>query len=318
MAFSLTPSDLAATIRRCATEIGFSACGFASVCDVPDDVWRHWQLWIEQGMHDEMLYMERYGNVRRNPIELLPGARTVVSVALNYYPAHRLPSDNPRFAYYAYGVDYHDIMRDMLRRLADMIQAVQPCECRVCCDTAPIFERYWAVQAGLGFIGRNSQLIIPHKGSYFFLGELITTLDIEPSVPCVLSCGNCNKCVDACPVKAITNNRYIDARRCISCRTIENRNEIPLSVASQMGRRVYGCDTCQEVCPHNSNAAPTTHPLLQPSASMQELTYEKLKNLTPEDFNKIFRHSAVKRVKYEGLMRNVKALNPLLFDKTID
>ena len=309
------PSEIAAAIHSEARRIGFTACGFASVSNVPDTVWNKWNDWIKAGKHDKMSYMERYGEIRRNPTGLLPEARTVISVALNYYPKVKQPRNNPRFAYYAYGDDYHDIMRSMLGQLQSYITTLAPSTSRICCDTAPIFERYWAVQAGIGYIGRNSQLIIPHQGSCFFLGELLTSLSLPPSKPLETTCGNCRKCIDACPVKAIDENGNIDARRCISCQTIENKGEIPPETAQRLGYRVYGCDTCQDVCPHNANALPSEITALQPHSEFFSLTYKRLKQLTPEEFRHIFRHSAIQRAKYSGLMRNVDALDATLFEQ---
>lgn len=310
----LRHSDVAEAIRAKALEIGFSACGFASVSDVPEAVYQHWQRWIADGKHASMGYMEQHAALRRNPQGLLPDARTVISLALNYYPSVSIPAGNPRFARYAYGADYHDVMRRMMGELVEYIQSLQCCDCRCCCDTAPIFERYWAVQAGVGFVGRNSQLIIPGRGSYFFLGEVLTTLTLPQDKPLMSQCGDCRKCVGACPVGAIGEDRSIDARRCISCQTIENRDAIPAEVAQRMGRRVYGCDTCQEVCPHNRHATPTHVAAFAPRAEFLTLTYQRMRALTQADFSRIFACSAVKRAKYQGLMRNVEALDPNLFE----
>lgn len=308
-------SDLATAIRQEALSLGFTACGFASAANVSEAVMQRWQEWITQGKHDSMSYMERYGSVRHDPQELLPEARSIIAVALNYYPRQKLPSSHPRFAYYAYGKDYHEVMREKLQRLVSYIQSIATCHCRICCDTAPLFERYWATQAGIGFVGRNSQLILPNRGSYFFLGEIVTTLHLPPSQPVAAQCGDCRRCIDACPVGAIADDGTIDARRCISCQTIENQNEIPPEIARKLGRRVYGCDTCQEVCPHNRCAKPTTIEEFLPSAEMQTLSYKKMRELTREEFSAIFRHSAIKRAKYEGLMRNLSYLDARLFEE---
>lgn len=314
MATTLIPSDIAASITARAQALGFAACGFATITEVDEAVMSRWQRWIAEGRHASMEYMERHATLRRNPQELLPGATTVISLALNYYPSEKMPETNPRIAYYAYGNDYHDIMRNKLSRLIEHIQSLTPCECRACCDTAPLFERYWAQRAGIGYAGRNSNLIIPGMGSYFFLGEIITTLSLPASEPCKLSCGNCRRCIEACPVGAIDENGNIDARLCISCQTIENRGEIPSYVAQRMERRVYGCDTCQEVCPHNRLASATTIEELTPIEGLKELTYDRLRLLTPDEFRTLFRHSAIKRAKYEGLVRNVAALDATLFE----
>ncbi len=306
---------MAQAIQAEALRIGFSACGFATATEVPAEVWNHWYQWITEGKHSCMAYMGQHGEVRRHPEALLPEAHTVICVALNYYPARQQPPHHPRFAYYAYGRDYHEVMREMLQQLASFVKELGGGECRVCCDTAPIFERYWATQAGLGFIGRNSQLIHPEKGSYFFLGELLTTLSLPPSQPLTASCGDCAKCLTACPTHAICNDGTIDARRCLSCQTIENRGEIPAELVGKLGYRVYGCDTCQLVCPYNKYATPTTVEALRPNDRLLALSYEQLREMTVEEYRETFRHSAVKRVKYEGLMRNVQALDPHLFDK---
>lgn len=306
---------LASSIRSEALRIGFSACGFAPVQPVPDAVFNRWREWIARGDHDTMRYMENHASIRRNPQELLPQARTIISLAVNYFPRKEMPAENPRFAYYAYGKDYHEVVRGMLQELSQYIHTHidSNAAMRTCCDTAPIFERYWAMRAGIGYIGRNSQLIIPGSGSYYFLGEIITTLDIAPSQPLDNSCKACRRCIDACPVGAIREDGSIDARKCISCQTIENRYDIPDHTVRHMGKRIYGCDTCQQVCPHNSHATATHISAFTPHEDMASLTYEKLRQLTRQEYNTIFRHSAVKRAKYEGLMRNLAALDNTLF-----
>ncbi len=314
MDFSSILSDYTAAIRAEARKLGFAACGFAPVGDVPAGVMASWQGWIEGGKHACMSYMERYGEVRRNPAMLLDGANTVICVAMNYCPSDELPQGHPRFAYYAYGQDYHELMRERLGELAAFMERMTECRNRVCCDTAPLFERYWATRAGIGFIGRHTQLIVPGAGSYFFLGEILTTLSLPSTQPVAGSCGDCRRCIEACPTHAICDNGTLDTRRCLSCQTIENRGGLPVDVIPRLGMRVYGCDTCQQVCPYNEGALPTQEAALQPSDEMKELSYERLKNLSREEFASIFRHSAVKRVKYEGLMRNVNALNPALFE----
>lgn len=311
----LNSSALAHLIQSEALRLGFSACGFASVGPVQEEVFARWREWIARGENDCLKYMENHALIRLNPQELLPQARTVISLAVNYYPATPMPEDNPRIAYYAYGRDYHEVVKGMMQQLVQYIHNHVDSDAgvRLCCDTAPIFERYWAQRAGVGFAGRNSQLIIPGAGSYFFLGEIITTLDIEPSQPLGDTCKGCRRCIEACPVGAISDDGRVDARKCISCQTIENRGDIPRQVAERMGKRVYGCDTCQVVCPHNSKACATTVPEFAPHSELSSLTYHRLKSLTREEYNTIFRHSAIKRAKYEGLMRNVAALDERLF-----
>lgn len=314
MASSSTPSEWAAAIVAEARRLGFAACGFAAAAAVPEAVAGRYDEWLLAGRHGCMSYMERYADVRRNPALLCEGARTVVCVTMNYMPSRLLPPSQPQFARYAYGRDYHEVMRDRLQRLAQYIGQLAPCRNRVCCDTAPILERYWAVQSGLGFVGRHSQLVTPGCGSYCFLGEIVTTLALPPSQPVAGGgCGDCRRCVDACPAHAIGSDGTVDARRCLSCLTIENRGAIPSEAARCMGRRVYGCDTCQEVCPYNRGVQPSDVPELQPSDDFMQLTYDRLRHLTRDEYRRIFAHSAVKRAKYEGLMRNIEALSPALF-----
>ncbi|HIY49292.1 MAG TPA: tRNA epoxyqueuosine(34) reductase QueG [Candidatus Barnesiella excrementavium] len=291
-------------IRSEALRLGFDVCGFACADEVDTQARDTYRRWLDEGKQAQMDYLGNYLDLRDNPARLYPGARTVICVALNYYPARLQPRDNPQFAYYAYGLDYHEVMRDKLRQLAAFVTTLSGDPGRVCCDTAPLRERYWAVQAGLGFIGKNAQLIIPGKGSYFFLGELLTTLALPPDQPVTAHCGNCSLCREHCPTGALSQPGQVDARLCISCQTIENRGEIPPQVAAQMGNRVYGCDTCQQSCPWNQAATPSTHPEFAPSDEFLALDAARFEAMTPVDFNRLFRHSAVRRAKYAGLMRN--------------
>ncbi len=302
---SLKPFDLREAIRLEALRLGFDACGFARVDAVDFSVQAHYRQWLKAGNQAQMEYLANHLDLRDNPALLYPGARTVICVALNYYPAQQSTSgNNPRFAYYAYGKDYHEVVREKLKQLAQFIQPYSHDEGRICCDTAPMRERYWAAQAGLGFIGKNGLLIIRDRGSYFFLGELLTTLELPADTSVMATCGNCTRCLDSCPTHALYSPGLLDARRCISCQTIENREAIAPEIACRMGNRIYGCDTCQLCCPHNQAAQPTHCPEFTPTDEFLSLNEEKLESLTPDDFSRIFRHSAVKRAKYAGLKRN--------------
>jgi epoxyqueuosine reductase len=256
-----------------------------------------------------MYYLTAHGDLRSDPRLLLDGARTVISVALNYYPVRFLRNDQYQFAWYAYGADYHEVMRDKLHRLSAYLQSLVPkAAVRVCCDTAPLLERYWAWQAGLGWIGKNTQLIMPHAGSCFFLGEILTTAELEVDRPYPNRCGSCRRCLDACPAGALTAPCRLDARRCLSYLTIEYRGELPAATATQLGNRVYGCDECQRACPHNRWVTPTSEPALQPSAAFLSLDKAQLQHMTESEFRTVFGNSAVRRTKYLGLMRNVHAI----------
>ena len=293
-----------------ALEAGFSACGFAVASEVDGEAAARYDKWLREGKNAEMDYMANHVDLRRDPRTLLDGAQTVISLAVNYYPTVFQQPSAPQFAYYAYGHDYHDTVRRMLSALAEAIRNALGGDFRCCVDTAPLRERYWAQRAGIGFVGRNNQLIIPGKGSYFFLGEILTTLSLPPDAPLNITCGACHRCVDACPMHAINlEGGGLDARCCISCMTIEYRGALPEKVAQGLGNRVYGCDECQKACPHNRNAVATSISDFAPSADFLGLTREKMLSMTEDDYRRIFRKSAVKRAKYAGLMRNVRALS---------
>ncbi len=267
---------------------------------------QRYREWLESGGNGCMDYAARYLDVRDNPELLLEGARSVIVVAMNYYPARRQSDDAPQFAYYAYGRDYHEVMRDRLQRLAAYIRELdEGCATRCCVDTAPLRERYWATQAGVGFVGRNNTLIVPGKGSFFYLGAIVTTLELTPDEPCTLTCGDCGLCETACPAGALKGGKPVDASRCLSCLTIEYRGELPEWSREALGNRVYGCDECQRCCPHNRNARPTAVPELQPSEEFMSLTAERIMAMDQAEFSRIFSHSAVKRTKLAGLQRNM-------------
>jgi len=297
-------------IEEEALRLGFSACGFAKAEPVGEDMACVLDRWTANGYHADMGYMERNRHLRLDPTQLLPGCRTLIVVALNYYPKQLLPRENYQIAYYAYGKDYHRVVKDKLYQLLAYIKTIVPdVEGRAFCDTAPLLERYWAVKAGLGFIGLNRQLIIPGKGSYFFLGVLAVDVALQAdSHARSLSCGNCKRCLIACPTKALTAEG-IDCRRCLSYLTIEHRGPIPDEMAQKLGRRIYGCDTCQQVCPHNRYAQPTEESTFEMSPEVAAMTPEDWHALTPEHYKVLFKHSAMERAGYEGLMRNVSLMD---------
>lgn len=305
-----SPADIALRIKARAQDLGFDACGIAKAQAVAPDAVERYDRWIASGSNDCMHWAERHRELRNDPRLLLEGAKSVIVLAMNYYPQVVRPDDAPQFAYYAYGDDYHDVLRHKARELCGFIRDIaSDAKFRVCVDSAPIRERYWARMAGIGFIGLNNMLIIPGKGSFFFLCEILTTLDLPADSPCDNSCGECRACLAACPTHAITDDRTVDARRCLSCQTIENHDEqLPKDVVDAMGNRVYGCDECQLVCPHNRHAKPTSEPAFQPSEAFLRLSREHLLNLTPHEFNAIFGRSAVKRTKLSGLIRNAKSI----------
>lgn len=299
-------------VKQVAREIGFAAAGIAPVAPAESEA-ACFDRWLAEKKQAGMHYMENYREIRLDPNGLLPGARSIISVALNYYPASLRDPSLPHIAYYAYGEDYHAVVKQMLRRLWQAItkqgeagKTASTSDARFFTDSAPLLERYWAWRAGLGWIGKNTNLIIPGRGSFFFLGEIVTTLETDRyDTPQKERCGTCRRCLDACPTGALEAPRRLDANRCISYLTIEHKGEIPPREAARLGNRLYGCDTCQQVCPWNRFAMPTRVEAFRPNPSLLSLRKEDLRVLTREEYNRIFARSAVKRAKYEGLMRTV-------------
>jgi len=285
-----------------------SALGIAAAMPVERYAVDSYKEWLVAGCNAGMGYLDRYNDVREDPRLLLEGAKSIIVCAFNYYQEKRRDESLPEFALYSYGLDYHEVVRERLERLAAKLREDFGGETRVCVDTAPLRERYWAQSAGIGFIGRNNQLIIPGKGSYFFLGEILTTVNFIPDEPCRLSCGDCMACVKSCPGGALPGYGAVDARRCLSYLTIEHRGEFDAPL--NLGNHIYGCDECQSVCPHNRNAVPTDIDEFKPSEAFMALDRDAIAGLTPEKFNSIFRHSAIRRTKLSGLLRNLKALAP--------
>lgn len=285
-----------------AQELQISVLGIACNRTVSPEVTNTYQQWIDAEKHGEMAYMANYKEIRLNPQELLPGTQSIIVAAFNYHTPIKTASDNPQFASYSLGDDYHEVVRERLTLLASFIKEKWGGETRVCVDTAPIFERYWAQQAGVGFIGRNKMLIVPEIGSYVFIGIILSTIEFQPDEPCTLDCMGCNACIRHCPGKALSLNGSIDARKCHSYLTIEYRGDLPDDL--DLGNRVYGCDVCQSVCPHNLNAPTTNIAEFLPRKEILNLTHEEIDTMTQEEFSRIFRHSAIKRTKLAGLQRN--------------
>lgn len=353
----------AVSIKSLARSLGFSACGIAKADAVEESIARRYRRWLENGEEASMSYMANYLEKRLDPRLLVPGVRSIVSLALNYAPSQLLPKGEYQFAAYALGKDYHDLMKERMRQLAGKIKELHPLfpflprkeahatfppsqqgslpirrqampassvedpsqTSRPCtassppapqrepgwgcfCDTAPVLERYWAQKAGLGWVGRNHQLIIPHAGSMFFLGEIFLPFEVDvydESMPD--RCGKCHRCVDACPTRAIVPGEDFHASRCLSYQLIENRGELSEEAKAAMGDTIYGCDRCQTACPWNRFATPSTEPELQPKPELLSMSKEKWHRLTVEDYRRLFKGSAVKRAKFDGLKRNIQA-----------
>ena len=295
-------------IKKEALRLGFDACGISPADNSGEE--KRYMKWIEDNWHADMHYMARNIDKRVDPRLLVEGAKSIISVALNYYPHKKQASHAPQFAYYAYGKDYHDVIRGKLKKLFEFISARQPeLTGRYFSDSAPVLERFWAAQAGIGFVGKNSLLIIPGKGSFFFLGELIIDIELEYDSPIAENCGSCTRCLDGCPTSAIEEPYKVNANKCISYQTIENRGEISSYVAPRLKNYVFGCDICQKVCPWNRVSTPHNTIEFMPNDSFMNLDLKKMLEMDEEEYSEVFRGSAVKRAKFAGLKRNVIAVS---------
>lgn len=274
---------------------------------------RRLEEWLNQGNHGTMHWMENHFDKRVDPTKLVPGAKSVVSLLYNYFPEDDTPSQEaPRISRYAYGEDYHKVIRHKLKDLVEEVEdhLGRPVEGRVFVDSAPVLERDWAKRAGVGWTGKNTLLINPKMGSYFFLAEIISDLELEPDTGIRDYCGTCTACIDACPTEAISPSGYLlDARKCISYLTIELREAIPEEFSGRMEGWAFGCDICQEVCPWNRFSKPHNEPAFQPHPDLPAMTPRERTEMTEEVFRRVFRKSAVKRTKYVGLRRNLDFLS---------
>ncbi|RME93459.1 MAG: tRNA epoxyqueuosine(34) reductase QueG [Bacteroidetes bacterium] len=303
--------SLKTILHEAASELGFSFVGVAKA-ERMDEEARRLEAWLNQGYHGQMRYMENHFDKRVDPTLLVPGAKTVISLLYNYHnPAKPTDPEAPRLSQYAYGEDYHFVLKGKLRELvARMEEQVGPINGRVFVDSAPVLERDWARRAGNGWVGKHTLLIHPKAGSYFFLAEIISDLDLPPDAPMKDYCGTCRRCIDACPTQAIAPEGYsLDARKCISYLTIELREAIPTEFSDKMENWMFGCDICQEVCPWNRFAKHHEEPAFEPHADLLHMKQADWQELTEEVFRKLFRKSAVKRAKYLGLRRNIEFLS---------
>ena len=294
-------------IKAEAHRLGFFACGVARAQAVDDCYARRFMQRMAAHGFADMHYMYEHTAKRLDPRLLVPGTRSIVSLALNYAPDKTLPDGELQIARYALGKDYHDVMKRLMHQLAANLGLS---EYRCFVDTAPVLEQYWAQRAGLGWIGRNQQLIIPKAGSMFFLGELFLPMALDYDEPMGSRCGTCHRCVDACPTHALytaDGQVTMDAARCLSYQTIENRNDISAEAQAAMGNCFYGCDRCLTACPWNRFATPSSTPELQPNEELLSMTTQDWARLTEEDYRRLFKGSAVKRAKYSGVMRNIHA-----------
>lgn len=297
-------------LRQRAYELGFDFVGISAARELTEEG-RRLEQWLNQGYHGKMQYMENHFEKRIDPRKLVEGAQSVVTLLYNYHnPEQQSDPDAPKIAQYAYGQDYHHVVKAKLRELLSDLQAeVGAVQGRCFVDSAPVLERDWAKHSGVGWIGKNTLLITRQQGSYFFLAELILDLPLVADGPIKDYCGRCRRCIDACPTEAIHPNGYLmDGSKCISYLTIELREAIPKTFEDQMEGWMFGCDICQQVCPWNRFAKRHKEPAFEPQPDLLEMPREEWLELTREVFQKVFKKSAVKRTKYEGLVRNIQFL----------
>jgi epoxyqueuosine reductase len=302
-------------IKQIALSLGFDACGIAKAEELTDDA-KYMQSWLKNGWHGEMDYLARNFEKRIDPRKLVPGCKSVVVVLMNYFPAQKQVSLAPQIAKYAYSkTDYHTVMKVKLNELEKQIcarygsESVNANQQHIFVDSAPVLERRWAEQAGLGWIGKHTQLINPGLGSYTFIGVLMLNIETEYDTPIRPRCGTCTRCIDACPTKALTNGS-LDARRCISYLTIENKNEIPVEFQLQLSNCALGCDICADICPWNKKWAKShTHTELEPIPQILNWQFADWEHLTESDFKHFFCHSSIKRAGYKKIISSIKNIS---------
>ncbi len=293
-------------VKRYATELGFDFCGIAKADFLGEEAPRL-EEWLKRNYHGKMAYLEQNFDKRLDPRKLVPGAKSVVSLIYNYFPSKIHEHNNgPKIAKYAYGQDYHFVIKKKLKELTRKItEEIGAVEGRAFVDSAPVHERAWAAKSGLGWIGKNSLLLNREMGSFFFLAELIIDMELTPDGPMKDYCGTCTACQDACPTDAIPEPYVVDGSKCISYLTIELKDDLPSEFKNQMEGWAFGCDICQDVCPWNRFAKPHNEPKFQPQG-WEHLENSEWEDMTEEVFNTIFKKSPVKRTKFKGLQRNIQ------------
>jgi epoxyqueuosine reductase len=300
-------SQNTAIIKSAAKEFGFLSCGI-SKADFLEEEASRLEQWLKAGKHGNMVYMENHFDKRLDPRLLVPGGKSVVSILLNYYTEEQQAKGAPKISKYAYGKDYHLVIKDKLKQLFQKIQEeIGEVNGRVFVDSAPVMDKAWAVRSGLGWMGKNTNLINQKVGSFFFIAELIIDLELEYDTPVTDHCGTCTACIDACPTEALTPYN-IDASKCISYLTIELKDQIPNEFQNKMDNWAFGCDVCQDVCPWNRFSKTHNEPLFDPKPELMDYNQKDWEELTETTFETIFKNSAVKRTRYQGLKRNLSFL----------
>ncbi len=302
--------DISFAIKEEAQELGFADCGFSKAELLPEDATRL-QEWLNSGYHARMGYMANHFEKRTNPTKLVEGARSVISLLYNYYTDKKQKDpEAPVISTYAFGKDYHFVMKEKMNLLFEFIKSLHPeAEGRVFVDSAPVLDRTWAKRSGLGWIGKNSNLISRKTGSFVFIGEIILNLELDYNqIPEGDFCGSCNLCVEACPTKAILDNRTLNSERCISYQTIENRGEISQELEGELSNRVFGCDICQDVCPWNRKALRHTEPDFEPASGFLDMTADEWSHLNKDRYRELFTDSPVERAGFKKLKSNIAFL----------
>jgi epoxyqueuosine reductase len=298
-------------VKQTAAALGFDYCGIAKAEKLDDEA-RRLESWLNKGFNGNMAYMNNYFDLRVDPTKLVPGAKSVITLLLNYFPAEQQTAVAPRISKYAYGKDYHEVIREKLKNfLKTLQQNIGEINGRGFTDSAPVLERSWAVKSGLGWVGKNGNLISKKQGSFFFIATLITDLELEPDDPFVRDyCGTCTKCIDSCPTEAILPNKVIDGSKCISYFTIELKDMlIPDEMKGKFENNMFGCDICQDVCPWNRFSKPNNEIEFTPLNEVLYFSKNDWEELTEESFKIIFKKSPLKRSKFEGIKRNLKFLD---------
>ena len=296
-------------IKQKAEKFGFQSCGISKAEFLEEEAPRL-ETWLNKGYHGEMKYMENHFDKRLDPTLLVDGAKSVISLSYNYFPKVKIDEiNNFKISKYAYGEDYHEVIKDILKNMvAELQEEIGEFGFRVFVDSAPVLEKAWARKSGLGWVGKNANLITKKHGSFYFLAEIICDLELDYDLAVTDHCGSCRACIDACPTQAIVSDRIVDGSKCISYATIELKNEIPDYFNGKMDDWMFGCDVCQDVCPWNRFSAPTLQEKFAPNFQKLNFRKNEWKELTQELFSEIFKKSAVKRTKFSGLMRNISFL----------
>ena len=301
-------SKYSSAIKAEAKRLGFLSCGISKAEFLEDEAPRL-EAWLKAERNGQMGYMENHFDKRLDPRLLVPGGKSVISVLLNYYSDDQQPEGAQKISKYAYGADYHFVIKEKLKELFSFIhQEIGEVNGRVFVDSAPVMDRAWAEKSGLGWIGKNTNLITQKVGSYFFIAEMILDLDLEYDLPTTDHCGTCTACIDACPTEAIVAPYQLDATKCISYLTIELKDQLPTEFQEKMDNWAFGCDVCQDVCPWNRFSKQHNEPLFNSKPEILNYSKKDWEELTSETFNTIFKNSAISRTKYEGLKRNIDFL----------